>query len=91
MDDFAAELTRQRRRSGLSLGRLATRAGLDKSAISRLEHGLRHPTRETIAALIEGLGLVDTDEDRQARVRLYLGAGFVPPGHRVTGLERMAA
>ncbi len=91
MMDFGNELNRCRGAAELSMQRLADASGLDKSFISRLEKEQRHPTRETIAALVAGLAYGESDDDRQAIVRLWLAAGFVPPLHRVTGLEFIGA
>ncbi len=87
--DFGDELRRTRLQRGVTIERLANAAHRDRTMIWRLEKGQRSPSREMVAALIEGLGLDDgyRDEERQARVRLWLAAGFVPPMHRVTGLE----
>lgn len=51
--------------------------------ISRLEHGTRHPRRETVDALAEALGLSGPDADR-----LRLAAGFAP--HDMVKLVRLS-
>lgn len=70
---FGDRLTAYRRRADLSQSRLAERADLDTSYISRLATGSRVPSRETVEALATALGLTDAERDdlRQA-------AGFVP-------------
>ena len=56
---------------GWSQGRLARQAGLDASAVSRLEAGTRAPERETVGKLADALVLPIADRDR-----LLAAAGF---------------
>ncbi|SDS96663.1 helix-turn-helix domain-containing protein [Jiangella sp. DSM 45060] len=48
---IAASLQRERRRTGMSLGELARRAGIAKSTLSQLESGAGNPSVETLWAL----------------------------------------
>jgi transcriptional regulator with XRE-family HTH domain len=54
-----------------SQGRLAKQAGLDPSAVSRLEAGVRAPERDTVQRLADALVLPMTERDR-----LLAAAGF---------------
>lgn len=62
-----------RERRGVSQGEMGRRAGLTKGHASRLEDGSRNPTRETVNALADALGLHDYDRDA-----LMVAAGYVP-------------
>src|SRR3954451_9630370 len=53
----AATLTRLRPRETLSLGALATRSGVGKATLSRLEAGQGNPTIETLYALADALSV----------------------------------
>jgi transcriptional regulator with XRE-family HTH domain len=53
----AANLARLRAREGLSLGALATRSGVGKATLSRLEAGQGNPTIETLYALADALSV----------------------------------
>ena len=57
--------------AGVTQWRLAQRAGYDHSTVSRWESGDRQPTRESVEALADALGLHDGD-----RARLLASAGF---------------
>ena len=48
-------LRKERLQKGLSMNALAERAGLNQSAISLLERGLRSPNLETLLRLAEAL------------------------------------
>lgn len=72
---FAAELARQRVAAGWSQSHLAAEAGLDHSYIGQLERGQREPSRDTVAALA-----VLVAPDRAAECRLFIAAGYLPPG-----------
>jgi len=50
-DLIAAEVRRQRERAGLSVSQLAVRANVDRSTVSRIEHGLRKLSPEQAKAL----------------------------------------
>jgi transcriptional regulator with XRE-family HTH domain len=54
---FGAKLKAARRDRGFSQGELAKRAGLDQTAISRLEAGAREPRLSTIVMLAQALGI----------------------------------
>jgi transcriptional regulator with XRE-family HTH domain len=54
---FGQNLARQRHIAGLSQERLASRAHLDRTAISLLENGKRMPRLDTIVALTRALDL----------------------------------
>lgn len=54
---FIGGLRRQREQSGLSLGDLAERSGMDKATLSRLENGwYPNPTINTLARYARGIG-----------------------------------
>jgi transcriptional regulator with XRE-family HTH domain len=53
----AANVARLRTRDGLSLGALATRSGVGKATLSRLEAGQGNPTIETLYALADALSV----------------------------------
>jgi transcriptional regulator with XRE-family HTH domain len=53
----AANVARLRAREGLSLGALATRSGVGKATLSRLEAGQGNPTIETLYALADALSV----------------------------------
>jgi transcriptional regulator with XRE-family HTH domain len=55
--DVAANLRTLRARQGLSMGQLATRAGMSKGTLSKLESGLGNPTLDTLAALASALSV----------------------------------
>jgi len=54
---IAAALRQHRQRSGLSMGDLATRAGVAKSTLSQLESGAANPSVETLWSLATALGV----------------------------------
>jgi transcriptional regulator with XRE-family HTH domain len=70
---FGALLTAYRRRAGLSQSKLAERADLDTSYVSRLSTGDRVPSRETVEALATALDLTDAETNQ-----LRQAAGFLP-------------
>lgn len=75
---FGAELRRMRCEHRLSQSRLADRASLDHSYISRLESGARvEPSRDTIEALADAMELTPDE-----RMRLLVASGFVPDDAR---------
>jgi ribosome-binding protein aMBF1 (putative translation factor) len=86
---FGSTLRAARRRVGLTQVKLSRRSELEKSYVCRLETGVRHPSRETVAAIA-----AVTPRDR---VALYLSAGFIPPEYLhdlpalCAALERMSA
>jgi transcriptional regulator with XRE-family HTH domain len=53
----ARNIRRLREREGVSLGALATRSGVGKATLSRLEAGQGNPTVETLYALADALGV----------------------------------
>ncbi|MFC7621168.1 helix-turn-helix domain-containing protein [Microlunatus sp. GCM10028923] len=55
LDVIAAALRAERRRTGLSLGEVARRAGIAKSTLSQLESGSGNPSVETLWALSTAL------------------------------------
>jgi transcriptional regulator with XRE-family HTH domain len=61
MDDLnaivASNVARLRAREGLSLGALATRSGVGKATLSRLEAAQGNPTIETLYALADALSV----------------------------------
>jgi transcriptional regulator with XRE-family HTH domain len=65
-------ISEHRRKSKLSIRGLATKAGLDSGALTRLEHGeTRTPRPETLRALAEALEVPIAD--------MYAAAGHVTP------------
>jgi DNA-binding XRE family transcriptional regulator len=50
------ELKKARIESGLGLGEVAARTGMDRAAISRLENGQTNPTMQTIVRYATGIG-----------------------------------
>ncbi|GBD22265.1 hypothetical protein HRbin28_02744 [bacterium HR28] len=70
---FPHTLREYREKRHLSRYRLARRAGLSPSAITRLEKGQRHPTRTTLAKLTLAMNL--TPEETH---QLYAAAGYLP-------------
>lgn len=64
-------ITTARKRSGLTIPALADLAGLDKSAVMRLEHGdIRRPTPDKLLKLADALD-VEADD-------LFALAGYLP-------------
>ncbi len=78
MSDALSDLLRHyRERAGLSQFRLGVAAGLhDQSFISRVEAGTRKPTRATVNALCDALGL-----DERDAAQLTVAAGYWPGPH----------
>jgi transcriptional regulator with XRE-family HTH domain len=77
---IAANLRRERERTGLSQGELARKAGLAKSTLSQLEAGNGNPSVETLWALGVALGvpfsrLVEPPAARVRVIRAGQGAG----------------
>jgi transcriptional regulator with XRE-family HTH domain len=54
---FAAALKRERERRDLSVAQLGELAGLHRTAVWKLEAGLREPTLATARALAKALGV----------------------------------
>lgn len=71
MTTFAALLAEYRVRAGLSQSKLADKAGLTHSFLSRLESGNRNPHRPTVEALATALELNAADT-----ARLLTAAGY---------------
>lgn len=63
-------LREARESSGLSLGKLAQRSGLNRQAITFIERGDRQPTAETLTKLALALGLRPSEIWTKAEVRL---------------------
>jgi transcriptional regulator with XRE-family HTH domain len=96
MSTFGPLLRQYRERANISMAKLATRAMLDKSYVSRLEASERQPTRDVVARLADELRLSASETNA-----LFLAAGFamensVSPGqlsearqHVVRALELM--
>lgn len=80
---FPSLLAAYRRRSGMSMTVLAAHAGFDHSYVSRVEAGVRNPSREAVLALAGALGLDDLRRDR-----LLASFGFMPldPARLVDGM-----
>ena len=75
---FSGLLADLREDQGWSQNQLAFDAGLNPSFVCLLEAGKRKPSRDTIAALAETLGLDAGDTSR-----LFVAAGLLPPGRWV--------
>ena len=82
---FGEELRTQRRAARLSQSALGRLAAVHVSEINRFESGERTPQLFTAVKLAVALA-----GDEEARCRLLLSAGYVPPGYVVTGLRREA-
>lgn len=85
--DFGLFLRRIRVGQRISQSLLAERAGFDHSYVSRLEAGVRTPTRDAVAALAEALGLDAAGQDA-----LLAAAGFLPTsaGSLIVGEPELA-
>ncbi len=70
---FAQLLEKLRNEQGLNKASLAARAGLNPCHITRLESGMRRPSRETVQKLGSALGLGPSDVDQ-----MFLAAGHAP-------------
>ena len=75
MTTFGTLLIRHRTQRGLSQPKLAKRCDLNHTCLSRLEHGNRHPTRETVERLIAGLDLTDSEATAFRSAAGFLNAG----------------
>jgi transcriptional regulator with XRE-family HTH domain len=73
MMGFSETLATLRTGQRLSQTKLAVRAGLDRSYVSRLESGARTPTVDAVDRLAVALSAQPTEHDA-----LRLSAGFVP-------------
>jgi transcriptional regulator with XRE-family HTH domain len=72
-EEFRLLLKRWREARRWSQERLAERAAMDHSLVSRLESGQRSPTREAVEKLARGLELGAEQKDR-----LLIAAGYFP-------------
>lgn len=72
---FGTLLSEARKERKYSQAKLAAEAGVDGSYVSRIEDGSREPSRETVSMFCRVLDLAATDQNR-----LYVAAGYVPPG-----------
>lgn len=77
MSAFASTLRQLRTDRMLSQSRLAERAGLDHSFVSRIESGSRMPSRDAVGDLATALGCSDPE-----RYALLDAAGFGTPSNR---------
>lgn len=59
--EFGERLKRLRRKNGLSLYRLAQRAGVSHSFLHALENGEKSPTLRTLEKICRGLGIDPAD------------------------------
>jgi transcriptional regulator with XRE-family HTH domain len=71
MTPFARALRAAREKRGISQSKLADRADLCHSYVSRLESGQRNPSRETVDLIADALGMPDGE-----REALLASAGF---------------
>ncbi|HET8626925.1 MAG TPA: helix-turn-helix transcriptional regulator [Thermomicrobiales bacterium] len=72
-EEFRLLLKRWREARRWSQERLAERAAMDHSLVSRLESGQRSPTRDAVEKLARGLELGAEQKDR-----LLIAAGYFP-------------
>jgi len=78
---FGELLRRYRMARGINQAGLATRAGLDRSYVNRIEAGERGaPTEEATEGLARALELSDAEADR-----LFAAAGLLPRSLRTLG------
>ncbi len=70
---LAARMKHAREQQRLSLTEVASRSGIDKAALSRLENGLaENPTIATLSKVARSLGKrirIELDDDKAARVK----------------------
>jgi transcriptional regulator with XRE-family HTH domain len=66
-------LREERRKQGISMEELATRAGLSQSMISLLERDLRNPTLDTLLRITDVLEIDLPDVLRAARAAALKG------------------
>lgn len=78
---IAQRLRAYRQAAGFSQSKLASKARLNHSYVSRLESGARRPSRDVIERIADVLGL-----ETGARNDLLLAAGFGPAGEMITQL-----
>lgn len=82
---IGTKIRRLRREEGITLDTLATRAGLSKSYISKLERGLQSPSISTLSNIASALGVDITElfreEDEGPRLSLVRARGR----KRITG------
>jgi transcriptional regulator with XRE-family HTH domain len=72
---FGGLLSAARKQRAWSQATLALEAGVDASYISKLEDSHREPSRETVGMFCDVLNLTVAEENR-----MYVAAGYVPPG-----------
>jgi DNA-binding XRE family transcriptional regulator len=77
---LAADLIALRKRRGLTLRQLSTRAGIQQSEISRIEGGRTDPTATTLAALACAVG---------GELRIVPAQVRKGPSVRVSGARRL--
>ena len=82
---FGDWLHQQRRVRGLTQEKLASRAGLRRPHISRLENDEARPRRNTLRALAAALGIADPAEIAHAETL----AGYVTPGTNTAAAQRL--
>jgi transcriptional regulator with XRE-family HTH domain len=75
MSEFGPLLKKFRESKGVSQSKLAERASLCHSYISRLESGARMPTREAVDRLAAALRLEPEERDRLHHAAGFLGTG----------------
>ena len=71
--NFGQTLSGYRTRAKLSQWALATRSGVARSYLQRLESGRQHPSREVVEALADAMTL-----DGYDRALLISVAGYIP-------------
>lgn len=78
MDGWARLLREARVAEGLSRERLGAAAGVSGQTVKSYELELRHPSHDTLTALLDALKV-----DRHVRNEVLVGAGFAPDGDRL--------
>ncbi len=58
-NDFGLWLQREREKRGLTQAKLATKAGLNRAVINKIENGQSTPTPDTLQAIADALGIPD--------------------------------
>lgn len=71
--NFGSVLSGYRTQAHISQWQLATRSGVARSYLQRLEAGLQHPSRDVVEALADAMTL-----DGYDRAYLIAVAGYVP-------------
>lgn len=76
--DWRSAIREYRRKRRLSQPELARHSGLSVSAVKAYENGTRHPSRETLAAIIDALGMTAGQANP-----VLAGAGYAANWHAI--------